>query len=359
MRGYMNAYGGFAGIVVPGLVALIIILSPLAQAGTSFGGQAIAGKPLDTTCAGSDSVQIHGICVVAGGEQPVFMTSTDQSNYTFGFDLGNLVEMTSEGNVVALSNLLTPLPENVTVQSSPRETNFTIEFEEAVTNATGVWAPNNIVYMGPEEIWPGTATLGDVNVTIVFHLLNVSANNTRVKFDFSASGWPWVSPEDELGLQLFSDAPVGATTQFNESSGTLTDYDNTTGVSFASLAFGSTATASGNGQGQLSVSTYPGIYPPTTPAGEMVSVVMLNFTGVPGGYTTLNYDPWVIFNPGTVLVKTRVTTTPGAPPPTGLDYAILAVVVGGAAAVVLGVVMLRVRKADSRIELETLAQSAS
>jgi hypothetical protein len=238
------------------------------------------------------------------------------------------------------------------VQSSPQETNFTVWFEEPVTNATGVWAPDNVRYSGPNEVLPGTATLGNVNVTVVFHLLNVSANDTRVKFDFTASGWPWVSSGDELGLMIGSDAPHGSTTLFDQSTGTLTDYDGA-GVSFASLAFGPTATGSGSGQSELGVSTFPGIYQPTTPLGMIVSFVMLNFTGGPGGYTTLSYDPWVILNPGTVLV-----TQPGSngqPPWDTLDFAVLAVIAGGVVAVLLGVVMVRIRRKDSKIELKTLA----
>lgn len=352
------------------IIALFVVLTVVyipgahspALAGTPTttlaSGTPLRSHPESPTCTGVDAIQVQGVCFgMENNQQPAFMAWTNQSNYTFGFYFGYLVEVNSAGSVVAFGNLLTPGLETVTVVTVGDETNFTVQFADGVSNASGLWAPGDIRYQLPTEIEPGSTNLGNVNVTVVFHLWNVADNYSRIKFDFSVSGWPWVDTTDSLGLMVGSNAPTGATIQFDPATANLTEF-SPSGTPFASIVFGPNATASsGSTEGPVQVSSSAGIYPQPTPAGEASTYILSNFTGGPAGYSSLRYDPWVIFsNPGgsvghgtsppKVVIPPQVA--PGSP-----DYALLvgATLAGGLVLLALTAIAVRSRRTPPEDQL--------
>ena len=255
-------------------------------------------------CVGPNATTFDGGCISQeNSQQPAYLAWNGSSNDTFDFGFGELVEITSGNSVVAQSNLLYPLPENTTVTGTAQETNFTTTWEDFVTNSSGNWNPDYAQNVG----WPqGTHVLGNVNVTIIFHVMHTGSDRWEIKFDFKEAGWPWISNADQLGIMIFAHAPVYSTPTFYPGNRTLMDLDNVTHAALAGYNFGGNASEGSSGT-PLSVDVAVGTYYPPNPLGHATSEVLLNFTDAPGGYSSLAYDPWILFSP--------VPSTVGKAPP--------------------------------------------
>ncbi|MCI4322403.1 MAG: hypothetical protein L3K03_00010 [Thermoplasmata archaeon] len=316
------------------LLALLLAIATLSQGlGTlSPSKPTPSGAVVDNNllCNGAQW-QSFDLFVSASGCQPIFGVSyiqdenpsgvSSSNQYNFSFSIPWIVELSPGGELVRIASLDDADAGLATVVNGPGEVNLSSTFAANVTNVTGGWVPNDS-WAGDGPQWNiSNASLGATTVNIVFHLTNLSSNASQetrsntsfgVEFDVDVSGWPWASTTDTLGLGFDCLGSIGSHFAFNQSSRTLAESWNSTGRTFASLVFGRSANVS---------------YPPslvqaanvTEQAGlfhaysnDRRSVVLLNFSGVPGNYSSMEYDPWVVFTPG-LLIPSQSSSTPDVP----------------------------------------------
>jgi hypothetical protein len=350
---------------------LVAVLSVLFVGSALIPGPSVAGGSRGSTvptrvsndllCNGGQWNTTH-LEVWASGCQAVFgvvwaqnfssMNSTNQ--YNFSFNIGWIVEFTPSGQLVRAASPLDPYGATANATVGPHEVNLTSITHMNVTNASGKWTPGDAFY-GPGPQWNvSTTPVGVTELTVVFHLLNVapggSSNVTgnaslAVKFDIGIASWPWVSSTDLLGLEIGSLGAVGSHFAFNQSSRTLAENWNTSNTTFASLIFGAGAMASYPNQtsAPASVVEQVGLFGAATAAREAVALV--NFAGIPGNYSYVSYDPWVVFSPsGTTVVP------PGHRPSSGgMAVPAWLVTALGVLAAVAGMTFLAVHVARSSV----------
>jgi hypothetical protein len=231
------------------------------------------------------------------------------TQYNFSFLIPWIAELTPSGGLVRVASPLDPITDYTNVTSSATEVNISVAETVNVTDASGNWTPND-TWAGSGQQWEvGNATIGTTSVEIVFHLMNItaglSANATKnasysVKFDVDIGAWPWVSAGDVLGFGLASLAAGGAHFTLDQASGALSESWNSTNQTYASLDFGSDATATyprGSPQ-NASVGTDTDLYFAASP--DRRSFTLITFSGVAGNYSSISYDPLVIFSPAVV-----------------------------------------------------------
>jgi hypothetical protein len=224
------------------------------------------------------------------------------------FTVGPLAEVTPLGAIVALATPGFQGSGTVSVTSNPQGVNVTDIVVGNVTNAIGVnrsnnesfptpdWIPSEASGVGGAITWgQGDQVLGRIVLGIVFHFANGSGNgSSRVKFDVTVTGWPWVSPKDVLGVEVAAQSyalPGGSHFSYTPSTDTITQQWDSNGRTISSLAFGPTANASGEPPSSLRVTDQVGLYPGDDPT---LAVALLTFVGA-GGYANMTYDPWVLF----------------------------------------------------------------
>lgn len=267
----------------------------------------------DLSCQGGEYQTTH-LLVLAGGCQAVFTVMYGQNlshwsatgQYNFSFAIPWIVEITPSGELVRLASPLDPYAGTANVTVGPKEVNLSSVESMNVTSASGNWTPDD-TWAGSGPQWSiSSQALGTTTVDVVFHLSNVTANASanatenasyEVKFDVGVSGWPWASSDDLLGFGLESLGAEGAHFAFNSSSRTLDESWNSTGRTFASLVFGGLAnvTYPAPPVGHASVGEQVGLFYAASPARE--SVALVTFGGVAGNYSSVSYDPWVVFSP--------------------------------------------------------------
>jgi hypothetical protein len=313
--------------------------------------QTVENTTLRGNCAGFFEADYRSFSPTSGW-------STDNLTFT----VGPLVELGPTESVLALAGLSSSSGGSVIVTTVPDEVNVTDEIPLNVTDAIGVnasnhqpdgksptWSPADLPGVGETTWAPGDEVLGTTDLSVVFHLASGSlAGTSRVKFDISVAGWPWVSPADALGLAVAvqSDSqPIGVHFVYVASNDTIWQVRDRNDGAASSLSFGPTARATGPSPGSLGVSDQFGVVSPTT--NYSTAYALLTFGG-PGGYTGLTYDPWIAFGvPGPVLSN-------AAPPPSHDGGASLPwIAVGGIAAAVggLGAIAYQVRRRPVEFDL--------
>ena len=231
--------------------------------------------------------------------------AADQFN--FSFSIPYIAEVTPSGALVRVASPLDPITDYTNVTTSATEVNISVAETVNVTNATGNWTPDDAWGSTGYQWSVGNTTLGTTSVEVEFHLMNVtgglSANATKnasysVKFDVNIADWPWVSAGDVLGFGLSSLAAGGAHFTLNQTTGALAQSWNATNRTYASLEFGSTATAAyPEGASQnASAGTNTGLFFAASP--DRQSFTLVTFSGIAGNYSSISYDPWVVFSPG-------------------------------------------------------------
>ena len=331
LAAFVVAVVGLLGLVVP------VSASPSLPSGwpAAIGPSLAPANGSTSICVGPNETTFDGGCIGGfNGEQLSYMAWNGTSNDTFDFWFDQLVEITPGNSVVAESNLLYPLPETSSVSNTPTETNFTAHLVDFVNNTTGNWNMNDPLGAG----WPqGNQDLGNVNVTVDFHVVHSGTARWEIKFDFKEAGWPWLSHNDHLGLLLGAHAPVRSTPTYFPGNRTLVYFDNATRASLGGFNYAGNATAAGP-DSPLGVGVAAGSSYPPNPLGHATTMVMLNFTGGPGGYSSLTYDPWVLFP------AVHATKSGGGNPPTlpSTTYPLYDIVVGVVALVAVIVVVFAV-----------------
>lgn len=313
---------------------------------TSF-SWASANNTLGGNCLGMFSADYHAFSPTVG-------STLDNSTFV----IGPFAEVAPSGTVVALAVPGFEGFGSLSVVSTPTEINVTDLIVGNVTNAIGVnnsngapngatpvWSPVDLPASGGATTWgSGTNVLGNTTISIVFHFANNSADGTsRVRFDVSIDGWPWVSASDELALAVQSTAfslPNATHFIYTASDDTISAVSDATGEAVTSLAFDSTANATGpHGTETLTVSDQVGLFP--SGADPSAAGALLTFSGA-GGYSALTYDPYVVFGPQEVP-SSPVGGSPSSLLPPAPVLAALGGVVG--AGIVLAGVARRVRRA--------------
>jgi hypothetical protein len=312
-----------------------------------------ASTPPASACRGTAPIQCGNVTLAFGGDQPVFELVYDENSvnlseqYNFSFFVPGAAELTPSGDVVAYANLIVPVPESTQISYSGNEVNLSTQWVSNVSTATGKWLPNDMYgNRTNNSVIPANNSIGTVTMNVTFHLFDVNGNDTRIKFDVGLSGWPWMHSGDELGLALDTIAAGGAHLSFNNSLQTLSQVWNSNNATLSQLVMGPSANASGGYSGPLRVSADAATF-----YGAHTAMMTLTFSGNGGEYSSLAYDPWVVFTlhpPGGSLGG-------GGGPALGpgeAEWAIVGLVALGSIA--LGVVLLRVRRRPVNPELSNI-----
>ena len=366
------------------LVAVIVILVAVSAPAGSVGATHLAPRAHAASSAAPSIIDCNGgiwrsthLEVGTNGCQALFSVNYAQDfdnwsasdQYNFSFSIPWVAEFSTSGAMVRLADPLSPMSASTNVSSSPGEVNISLVEGVNVTTVAGNWTPNDS-WSGTGPQWMiGSTPVGTVTVAMVFHLENVTpadSTNTSLnasnslKFDVNIAGWPWASSVDELGFGLESLAAGGAHFAFDAASQSLAEAWNATNGTYASLAFGPNATVSPATEAAQNASVHvdTGLF--FAGSADRQAVSLVNFTGVAGGYPSISYDPWVIFQPG-VLPGGQVPSNklPGG---TIVEAGALAAAVAGTSAVVLVTNRWRLRRegetlyADMRAAADTSAE---
>ena len=387
-------------VVAVALILFASVLAPVASGvahGPATAGFRSAASGTGYTC-NSTEWQSSALTIDTPGCYAQFIVEYNDTNvshsgpaesYAFGFALpwiaeinagGDIVRLTSEGYEVP-QNTATPYAFNTSVvswststNSGPAEVNVTLNQTLNVTGGSGLWNPSTCTFFQGSS-WGGcgtdwtisNTTYGTANLSVTFHLVSIDSNSTigqssngtfAVKFDVGISGWHWADPSDRLGI-AFGAPPEkpGPVFTFNSSTQTLSEELNDS--PFASLVFGGEAGVSYPGGGNTTAAVSDQVELSTAP-GPSAAFALLTFEAGHGGYSSLNYDPWVEFSPDGVVIPPHGTTPPGPTAPAsgapGTDGALLGsvlVVVAGASLVAVGLVLRRSRLRREGAELLT------
>lgn len=290
------------------------------------------------------------------------------TGYTFEnstFDVGAVAEVGSGGSIAALFVTGYHSTGTLTLTNWPNGVNATDTIQGTVTNAIGLnassgapngqtpqWAANEAPGSVGPTIWgSGSQVLGTTTVVVTFHFTSSAGETNRVEFDVSIAGWPWVSNVDSLGLEIGATAEQQTYFDYSASSDTISQLWDSNGTVAASLVFGSVATAtSGGTNSSLTVANQVGLFPSGSEPVEAFS--LLTFQG-PGGYSSLVYDPWIVFGS-----SSSVIVPPYLQPGSSVGGAALPLLaVGGIAAVTafLGFLAYRTRRSPVDKGLSPLA----
>lgn len=266
--------------------------------------------PLVSNCDGGSWRTLHLLVWGSGCEASFgveyaadFSNWNSSQSYNFSFHLPVVGEVGPAGELVRYADPMNPAAATTAVTTSAGEVNISLQEQINVTSATGGWLPNDSPWGSGPQWSNGTAVLGLMVLSVVFHLVNASNNDPanssyRVKFDLNVDQWPWADARDALGVGFQALGAGGAHFAYNDSASTLVEAWNSDGTPFVNLTFDPAAdVAYPTGPRQTAtVSTQSELFPGGTP--DRQAVVLLTFGGVPGNYSGLAYDPWVSFAAG-------------------------------------------------------------
>ena len=335
VSGYSTIFEGnitVAGSAVNFTIEFTSNQSPPPQSCPSF-YWAGANNSLYGDCTGGFNAEYRSYNASTGG-------------WTFDNDsflVGPVAEVTPSGTIDALAVPGWSGYGSVAVAYAPHEINVTDTIVGAATNAVGVnstdgqpdgvtpqWIPEELPGAGGSTRWsPGSVTLGNVTLVIVFHFAN-GTGTSRVKFDVKVFDWPWVSAGDSLGLAVEQEAyalPGGSHFVYAAATDTISQLWNSNDTPIASLTFEPTANTTGASPTELRVSDQVEL---TANASlPTMAFALLSFSG-PGGYRNMTYDPWVEFGTtGTVPVSLSPGGASGAFPSLDLVVGIFGALVAG------------------------------
>jgi hypothetical protein len=263
------------------------------------------------------------------GSQVVTSRSLEYS-YNFSMDIGGIAEIDHSGQIVQFANLSHTVGVGGSgIIGNSSGTTYFFNNSGPVTNASGAWTSSTFSSGGVSQ---SGSILGNVDVMLAFFFPSSGLNTGALKFSVDVSQWPWASPADHLGIELGAFAQAGAHFSWNSTTQNLSEWTGNGSSPTIGLQLGPSASTSGPGVGPSSV-----VISASAALFTGGADLLLNFTGG-GGYTYLHYDPWVIFNVGT-----------GTLAPSGgasvLDLSVvLAIAVGCAVGVLLGVGLFRARR---------------
>ena len=276
---------------LPRAGTVVVVTLVLAVVGVAAGttGAPVAGptSALSSSVGPADLGLSNGLVSVSFAHaQPVLTMNASASPVELSQTLQGLAEVNGSGGIVAWAYFEAPAL-NWTVVRTQLPNATTAEFSAAVPAfaASGEWESGEGASEGENN------SLGTVNVSIVF-VLNGSAGPSprTLAYTLNVSGWPWQYPADSLGLEVRTNASGSSGLWEGVGASGLRMRASDAHATYAAFTWGSSAVArygSGSEQDSL-VQSYQ-----NTSAGGLDSLVRLNFAMVPGGYESLEFDPWL------------------------------------------------------------------
>lgn len=203
--------------------------------------------------------------------------------------LTDLAELTSSGNVTALARFQGP--------------NATWRFA-AATGPSGItiWANGTIPVFPGSGPWSsddglseGEDDYGHAHLALTFYMdLVTGPAPNAVRFTVNMTHWPWVNPNDTLGVEMVTTAAGGTSMVPGADPNQVLEVRTGTSTPVSTLSWDAEATVQLNG-GVSDTSTVG-----TTRViggGGTNSTIYLQFGAVSGGYSGLSYDPTVSLYP--------------------------------------------------------------
>ncbi|MCI4353677.1 MAG: hypothetical protein L3K14_09925 [Thermoplasmata archaeon] len=274
----MVAFSVLVGVLLVGIL-------PLGEGASAPGG--VVSQALPTPSNPSWSNGLLKIDFLGPG--PVFtVQSLADSRVSMGQTLSGLAEVNSTGIVVALASFASPSVA-WSFQSRPTANGIAVAMASnlSVARAHGDWEE------GDDANENGTGNVGMTHATIQFYINSSSSISARtVAYTLSVTGWPWSHRADYIGLQVNSSASQNGALWKPTSLTSIAEVSGSTTI--ATFQWGTGARVSySDGTSGLSVIEADQNQSRWTSQ----SFVRLDFGSVTGGYSSLEYDPWITLNP--------------------------------------------------------------
>lgn len=270
-------------LVVAGLVLAVVGLAAGTPSGTALGSIRASPSALDPAVL---TLSNGLVSVSFAGSQPVLTMNASANPVVLSQTLQGLAEVNGSGGIVAWADFEAPTLNWTAVRTGlPNATSAQFSAAVPAFAASGDWESGD----GSSE--GENSSLGAVNVSIAFVLNGTAAAAPRtLAYTLNVSGWPWQGPNDSLGLEVRTNASGTSGLWEGVGSSGLRMRAGGTNATYATFAWGTSAVArygSGGEQDSL-VQSYR-----NTSASGLDSLVRLNFARVPGGYESLEFDPWL------------------------------------------------------------------
>ncbi|HEV2519949.1 MAG TPA: hypothetical protein VGX00_04930 [Thermoplasmata archaeon] len=269
------------------LLSLALTLPWAAEVGRT--GPASGSAP-NRTLGGAVGPWDNGVITLAfSNPLPSFSVASDRnpqiaSAHTFD----EVAELTPSGNLTAYSPLRTQnLSWGVVAQPSAGGTMVWLNATVPVFSTTGTWGVR-------DELAPMGLPPRQANLSLCFTLNGSSAGSPgTVRFVVGVAQWPWVNFQDSLGMEIGSAAVPSTTLRAGPAPDSIIEVANGTGSTVATLSWATSASV-GYVSGPGGTSTVGALQ--TFSTDESTSTVLFQFSAPRGGYTELEYDPWIALN---------------------------------------------------------------
>lgn len=272
-----------------GTVVVAMVLITVAGLATgSASGSVPASSPSSAAVPSPGGLTLsNGVVSVSFARpQPVLTMNSSGGPVVLSQALEGLAEVNGSGGITAYAYFDTPTL-NWTVGRSELPNASTAQFSATVPAyaASGEWESGDGSGDGENQ------TIGAVNVSITF-VLNGSAGPSphTLTYVLNVSGWPWQQSNDSLGLEVRTNASGALGRWEGVGASGLRMRSNSANATYATFVWSPSAVARyGGGAAQDSlVESYQ-----NTSGGGLDSLVRLSFAMVPGGYESLEFDPWL------------------------------------------------------------------
>ncbi len=295
------------GRVASGGAIALLLLASLLFVGTgpaSGPGTARTGTPVVASFPSSQPTWSNGVLQLAfAGAVPIFtIQSLSDSRIGVSQTLYALAEVNSSGGMVAVAPLTAPgVAWSFQPRSGPTGVEVTMAATLPVTAATGAWEA------GDDSNMEGSSPLGFTHVIAQFYVNSTGPSSTwTVAYTLNVSSWPWVLASDALGLQVNSTAILAGASWTVSSANALAETSPGADSPVATFQWapGAQVQYQDGTTGQSAVKSFQNTSRWTTE-----SLVRLDFVSVPGGYSSLEYDPWITLNPNVFRAVAWVFST--------------------------------------------------
>ena len=286
-----------------GAIAILVLAGLLVSGAVSFvsAGAAQPSPASQVLPTAADPTWSNGLLKVNFiGAGPAFtVLSASDSRIGIGQTLSGLAEVNTTGHLVALAAFNAPgIAWSFLPQQAANGITVTMTADLNVTRASGYWEG------GDDSSEDGSGHLGATHATVVFYL-NASSSSTAwtVAYTLNVTGWPWSHRSDSLGIQVNSTTLQSSAMWTPSTNNSIRDVSASTTI--ATYLWGAGATVHYT-NGTASLSAVESDRNQSEWGNE--SFVRLDFGAVSGGYTSLEYDPWITLNPSAFKLPAWVFT---------------------------------------------------
>lgn len=282
-------------VVVAAGVALLLLLpvAGMAPSPHARGTATALFASAEPATNGSSYAWTNGVIRLDfASASPAFtLSSVSRPSVSVQQSLGGLAEVNAEGKIQSFASFVLPgLRWNVTPTIGTSSTAVDFEAQIPVLAASGDWESG-------DDNGGNSSPIGNVSAEIAFSFnASTGPDPGTVAYSLNVSDWPWLSASDALGVEVRSNISASVGYWQLTRANTLTELSRTDATPLAAFVWSSSALTrySGGGEDESSVGAYHNFS-----GGGSSSLLRLNFTNVPGNYSTLSYDPWLeILSPG-------------------------------------------------------------